>query len=399
MSVWDSKPREMVKSAIAGADTDDALPAASLVGSLRRTDQAECAADAARLPNHRHRRWFDLVWIVYSAFFFIEPFERHNRNHWIQFGVVYAIFVGLYLGIIYARSRRMAYASLAGLGLLALLYYPSNVSASGMFIYVVAFAPFITESLTVCISIFVAVSFSLMGEGFYLHLSPWAWGFPLFLALAVGAANVIAAQRMRANQRLHLAHEEITHLAKMAERERIARDLHDVLGHTLSVVVLKSELAGKLLSQNPERARKEIAEVEQIARTALGEVREAIRGYRTEGLAAELEHARATLDAAGVSLTCSPAPKGLRPAEETVLALIVREAVTNIVRHAQASRCSINVEKDEARTKLTIEDDGRGSIRQEGNGLRGMRERAEALGGSVDINSERGTRIVISFPI
>lgn len=231
-----------------------------------------------------------------------------------------------------------------------------------------------------------------------MHLNPWTWGFPLFLGLAVGSGNLIAAQRMRANQKLTLAHEEIEHLAKVAERERIARDLHDVLGHTLSVVVLKSELAGKILHQNPDRAQKEMAEVEQIARTALAEVREAIRGYRAEGLAAELDRARATLDAAGVILDCSSKPPKLLPAQETVLSLILREAVTNIVRHAHASHCRISLDQDSNRTVLLIEDNGRGGIQAEGSGLRGMRERVQSLSGSLQIFSSNGTRLIIDVP-
>ena len=251
-------------------------PAQNLVGSIRRADAARRSRGFAGTNRHAGR-WFDLIWLVYSVFFFIEPFQRHSRPYWIQFAVVYAVFLALYAGIIYARSRQVAYLCLGGLGVLGLWYFPINVSASGIVIYVVAFAPFVTDSVVVCISIFVSVSAALMAEGLLLHINPWTWGFPVFLSLAIGSANLVAAQRMRANQKLSMAQEEIEHLAKVAERERIARDLHDVLGHTLSLVVLKSELAGKLLLQNPERAGREMQEVEQIARTALAEVREAIR--------------------------------------------------------------------------------------------------------------------------
>jgi two-component system sensor histidine kinase DesK len=246
---------------------------------------------------------------------------------------------------------------------------------------------------------FVGVSATMMLEGWLLHLSPWNWAFCAFIAIAVGAGNLAAAQRMRANKRLDLAHEQIAHLAKLAERERIARDLHDVLGHTLSVVVLKSELAGKLLERDPERARSEIGDVEQIARKALGEVREAIRGYRSEGLAAEIARAQKTLDAAGVTLEFETTPPQLAPAEETVLSLIVREAVTNIVRHAQASRCRLEFAANGTGTALVVEDDGRGGIRQEGNGLRGMRERVESMGGQLRIDSAHGTRLVVEIPL
>jgi two-component system sensor histidine kinase DesK len=164
------------------------------------------------------------------------------------------------------------------------------------------------------------------------------------------------------------------------------------------VVVLKSELAGKVMDREPERARREIGEVEQIARKALGEVREAISGYRAQGLAAEIERAQKILDAAGVKLEYETQPPQLAAAEETVLSLIVREAVTNIVRHAQASRCRLEFETNGKGMALVVEDDGRGGIRQEGNGLRGMRERVESMGGSFQVESGHGTRLVIEIP-
>ncbi|UWZ81971.1 sensor histidine kinase [Occallatibacter riparius] len=372
-------------------------PAQNLVGSIRSTDAALRERTFVGMHQHR-RRWFDFIWLIYSVFFFIQPVERNSRPYWVQFAVVYVVFLALYVGVIYARSRRTAYLFLAGLAVLGVWYFPINLSASGIVVYVVALAPFVTDSLAVCIGIFISISGALIAEGLLLHVNPWAWGFPLFICLAVGSANTVAAQRMRANQKLSLAQEEIEHLAKVAERERIARDLHDVLGHTLSLVVLKSELAGKLLDHNPERAGKEIHEVEQIARTALAEVREAIRGYRAEGLAAELDRARATLDAAGVTLDCASSAPKMLPAQETVLSLIVREAVTNIVRHAHASHCHISLEQRGRQIVLGIEDDGRGGIRQEGNGLRGMRERVESIEGRFHILSENGTRLVIEVP-
>ncbi len=370
----------------------------SLIGSIRRTAEAMREESSGLRCDPPRTRLVDFVWLVYSAFFFIEPIQRRNTGYWIEFAIFYVVFVAIYFGIIRAPARRTALLLLACMALLGIIYYPLNSGAAGIFIYVSAFTPFITDSIPINISTFATVSCIMMLEGMWMHLNPWSWGFTAFLALAIGSGNLVAAQKMRANQKLSLAHEEIAHLAKVAERERIARDLHDVLGHTLSVVVLKSELAGKLMQRNPERARKEIAEVENIARTALGEVRNAIRGYRSEGLPAELDRARITLDAAGVTLECPTEPPALRPAEETVLALIVREAVTNIVRHAQASHCRIGFEGGEATASLVVEDNGRGGIRAEGNGLRGMRERAESLGGTLALDSAQGTRLTIQLP-
>jgi two-component system, NarL family, sensor histidine kinase DesK len=361
------------------------------VGSKRSTD-------SALIWNHKHGHWWDLVWLVYSVFFFIQPVQRNTAQEWLRFSGVYAIFLAVYVGIIRATSPRMAYSCMTAMAVLGLCYYPFNQSAAGMLVYVMAFAPFITESVTVCVAIFVVIAGASATEGLLLHFSPWSWGFISLFSFAVGAGNMFAAQRMRANQKLTLAHEEIERLAKVAERERIARDLHDVLGHTLSVVVLKSELAGKILHQNPDRAQKEMAEVEQIARTALAEVREAIRGYRAEGLPAELDRARATLDAAGVILDCSSEPLKLLPAQETVLSLILREAVTNIVRHAHATHCTISLKQHSSRIALLIHDDGRGGIQTEGNGLRGMRERVQSLSGTLQILSTSGTRLTIDIP-
>jgi two-component system sensor histidine kinase DesK len=342
--------------------------------------------------------WWDFIWIFYSVFFFIEPISRNNRHYWIQFAVVYVIFVAIYTGMVLARSRRQSYLLLAALTLLGIYYFPFNQGADGMFIFVAAFIPFITESLVVCLSTFAIMVVIIMAEAYFYHMNPWVWGFGAIFTLVVGGTNLFTSQRVRANSRLQMAQEEIEQLAKVAERERIARDLHDVLGHTLSVIVLKSELAGRLFSRNPERAAAEIADVETIARTALSEVREAIRGYRAEGLAAEILRAHSVLDAAGVTLVCEENPPAFNPTEESVLSLVLREAVTNIVRHAQASHCVMRFEEQSGQTVLIVEDDGRGGVREDGNGVRGMRERIEALGGRFAVDTSHGTRLTIQLP-
>jgi two-component system sensor histidine kinase DesK len=215
----------------------------------------------------------------------------------------------------------------------------------------------------------------------------------------VGGSNIFFAQRNRALAKLRMAHEEIEHLAKVAERERIARDLHDVLGHTLSVIILKSELAGKLMDRDPQRAGTEIREVEQISRQALSEVRDAIRGYRSQGLTAELAQAKVTLETAGVAVKCEAAKIELTPLHESVLSMAVREAVTNVVRHAQAHICSLHLDQQNGSCRLQIEDDGCGGFQEEGNGLRGMRERVEMLGGKLSRETRAGTRLTITLPL
>jgi two-component system sensor histidine kinase DesK len=238
---------------------------------------------------------------------------------------------------------------------------------------------------------------------------PFHIGWPnafiaIFLTIVVGGGNIYFAEQKRAQSKLHAALEENVSLAAVAERERIARDLHDVLGHTLSVIVLKAELAGRLVTLDPARAAGEMADVEQTARTALGEIREAIGGYRSRGLTAEIDAARRTLDAAGVKLLAeSKAAHGsFSPQEETALALAVREAVTNIVRHARATNCRIRFVSEAGLRRLVVEDDGQNSLVHEGNGLRGMRERIESLGGRFSLEcgvaQQSGTRLIIELP-
>jgi two-component system sensor histidine kinase DesK len=178
-----------------------------------------------------------------------------------------------------------------------------------------------------------------------------------------------------------------------------------VLGHTLSVIVLKAELAARLIPLDPARATAEMSDVEKTARAALSEIREAIGGYRSRGLAAEIEAARLTLEAAGVTLVADGSPvqgAALSPQEETALSLVLREAVTNIVRHARATTCSLRFVTEAGHRRLVVEDDGQHAVAREGNGLRGMRERVEALGGHFSLERgiapRRGTRLVIDLP-
>ena len=346
----------------------------------------------------RWRAW-NLIWLIYSAFFVIEPLQRGSRRDWLVFAGVYACFLGVYVAVIWSRHRRTRLLMLLTMAVLGAAYYPMNPTAGAtMFIYVASLVPYATGSFSLAVGTIIASTLASAAEGALLHQSPWEWGSLSFLAACIGTGNLIQALRSGATEHLLRAQEEIEQLAKVAERERIARDLHDVLGHTLSVVVLKSELAGKLIGSDAAGARREIGEVEQIARQALSEVREAIRGYRTEGIGAEIARARRVLDAAGVRLDWQAQSVRLEPVHESVLALVLREAVTNILRHASATRCRLELAAEGGGAQLSVQDDGRGTIEHEGNGIRGMRERVEALGGRLEIDSRQGTRLTVAIP-
>jgi two-component system sensor histidine kinase DesK len=225
----------------------------------------------------------------------------------------------------------------------------------------------------------------------------------LLVGAAVGLSGIMDATVRRSNLRLLRKQEEVEHLAAIAERERISRDLHDLLGHTLSLITLKAELAGKLIGRDVLACKSEITDIENCARHALAEVRAAVTGYRKTGFNHELNGARASLAAANVDMSSSIAPLTLPPALETVLALALREAVTNIVRHAGATRCDVQLSERPGGIVLTIEDNGAklpaGSAVSVGNGLTGMAERVRALGGELSVKVERGVVLELRLPL
>ena len=362
------------------------------------------------IPAHKRIDKSDLFWLVYLIFFLIEPFARHSLPYWIESLGYVAIYIILYFVFLIFSDLRVRVATLAGMLFLGLWTYPHNGGGTCFVIYSAALIPFLTSSISWIVGALFAESAFVAVEGLWLHISPYSWFSGILLIITVGGSNIVFAQKVRADRKSRMQQEEIEALAAVAERERIARDLHDVLGHTLSVIVLKAELANRLLGRELEattpdaatlyRAKTEIADVERTARTALAEVREAIGGYRARGLAAEIDAARNTLASAGVTLTTEGDlhPATLSAAEETVLALALREAVTNIVRHAQATACTLRVVSDRGRYRLSVEDNGQHPVTREGNGLRGMRERVESLGGQLSLSRETGTQLIIDLP-
>jgi two-component system, NarL family, sensor histidine kinase DesK len=348
----------------------------------------------------REHGWSPLLWVVYLGFFFVQPIMDHvSLKMWLLDALGAVVFLFLYFGL-FVLAKPRALVHIAGMVLLGLLYQPINNGGCTFFIFAAAMLPFCVESQAAAWAGLLAIGGIGAIEGLFLHINGWQLFYSALFPMIIGAGNTFFAERNRMNRRLRKANEEIEHLAKLAERERIARDLHDVLGHTLSVITLKSELAGKLIDRDPQRAGKEIREVEEISRQALSDVRDAIRGYRSKGLLAELAQAKSTLETAGVAVRCDASATVKLPAmQEGVLTMAVREAVTNVVRHAHANSCSLRLEQQNGSCRLEIEDDGRGGFQNEGNGLRGMRERVEMLGGTLTRDSQSGTRLTITVPL
>ena len=363
---------------------------------------------------NRQNRWA-WMWLAYTGFLLVQPLIEPSRNLWLGTIACLVVFLGIFWRFFYtaAPTEPKRLWMVGATFLLGVAVFPWNRGASTFFVYAAAFLPFIIESVRAVIAFIVFECVAVLAEGAFFtlvtHHSQLYVGWPntfiaIFLVVVIGGGNIYFAEQKRAECKLRAALEENVTLAAVAERERIARDLHDVLGHTLSVIVLKAELAGRLVSLDPSRAAVEMAEVEQTARTALSEIREAIGGYRSRGLLAEIDAARRTLDVAGVTLLAESKPdrESLSPQEETALALALREAVTNIVRHARATTCHLRFVSDAGHRLLVVEDDGQQTIGREGNGLRGMRERIESIGGHFNLEcgivQDHGTRLTIELP-
>ena len=204
------------------------------------------------------------------------------------------------------------------------------------------------------------------------------------------------------NAELAEAREELARSAVAEERLRFARDLHDLLGHSLSLIALKSELAGRLAERDPARARTEMADVEAAARRALAEVREAVSGYRQIGLALALAEARAALSAAGTTLRApSPVPELPGPVD-AVLGWVVREATTNTLRHSGARTVTVELSRSAGEVELTVTDDGRGpGDGAAGSGLSGLAERVAGVGGRLEhgVGPGGGFRLAARVPV
>jgi two-component system, NarL family, sensor histidine kinase DesK len=369
-----------------------------------------------KVMKKRERNWA-WIWLGYSGFIFIDPLLEPSRNLWLGTIAAFAVFLCIYYALVRASDKKlnarfwMIFATFA----LGLVVFPWNQGASTFFVYAAAFLPFSLDSTRRVLALFAIECLLIICEGWLFHWkaqnTPFYISMPnvwiaIFLVVIIGGGNIFFAQQKRAECELRAAQEENLELAAVAERERIARDLHDVLGHTLSLIVLKAELAGRLIAIDPQRAAAEIGDVERTARTALGEVREAIVGYRTRGLAAEIDAARRALDAAGVTLVADTIPLQEAPLsaqEETAVALVLREAVTNIVRHARATTCNLRFVSQDGHRRLMVEDDGQHAQIREGNGLRGMRQRIESVGGQFllerGVEQNRGTRLTIDLPL
>lgn len=350
-------------------------------------------------PSYR-RRW-SLVFLSYLPFYFIAWFNHRPSAFELAASIAgLVIFLGLFWKIWGNRGQPLLWQVLAIYGI-GMALSPFNAGWSVYTIYSMSFASRL-KSRRMAIRLMIALEILLLvvGLAFYRHVWP-IWASGVLFGGITGFASLMQADVERKNQELVVAHEEVRALATTAERERISRDLHDLLGHTLTLVAVKAELAARLVSRDAEAAEREMQAVAAAAREALSEVRTAVVGMKGASLAFEIDKARQALAAAGVEAEITALTTDGHPAQEAVLAMALREGVTNVIRHAGAQHCQIKLQPSAKALTLTIADDGQGGGKlAEGSGLKGMRARLAAIGGALDIKSDKaGTRLIATAPL
>ena len=362
-------------------------------------------SQAARSMQRGKSPWVDAVHLLWSAWIFVVPVW--NADGWsLRWAATtlasYPLFLLLYYRCIVApRAHVRAYAlALLLLSMSLLRWYPSGLT---YFIYGCVMLCGSLGGLRAYLGWLVALNVVLLVETSLLGY-PWQAVFSIPLTSFIIGIIIFAERRNEEKDlQLRLSHEEVRRLAATAERERIGRDLHDLLGHTLSLITLKLELSRKLFDRDVQAARREVEEAEKVARHALAEVRSAVTGIRATDLAAELAAARLLLESSRVHLDYGESPVDLPGEVERGLSLVLREAVTNIARHAEASQARVEMVRERASLCLKISDNGRGGIARDGNGLSGMRERVRALGGTLTVESPPGQgsslRVTVPLPI
>ena len=327
-----------------------------------------------------------IIGIILILLFFIS-----NRISAISKGGFVYFWVGLQMAICIAMSLIFGFVYFS----LFLAYYIGNVENKvGFFILY---------------GIHVGGTVMTVNWGFITQNPLFFSQFPFILISVIGVIllplssyNIHKRERLEAE--LKDAHQQISELVKLQERQRIARDLHDILGQKLSLIGLKSDLAGKLVQINPEQAKHELSDIQVTARIALKEVREIVADMRGTKLGDELIRVKQILKAAQMEFYVE-GDKSIQEIPllvENVLSMCLKEAITNIVKHSGATICNMSIEKTSTEIIMAIQDNGTGFIEKDmykGNGLKGMRERLEFVNGSLDIQINSGTEVIIKVPL
>ncbi|MFF0286136.1 sensor histidine kinase [Streptomyces sp. NPDC005262] len=335
-----------------------------------------------------------LPWLLMGLGAFSNLFQGETPNPWIG-GLGLLTFNSLYISVVFrgfVKEKRESPVSYWLLAAMAVVTFGLAIGYGGSWLL---FFPLLSLA---CGTILRRrqLAFGLLGLAILASLiavwrgdnvsEPWAIGYGTFISGAVTAAILTLSETV---MELRATRQELARTAVEKERLRFSRDLHDLLGHTLSVIVVKSEAARRLAPRDMDAALLQVADIESVGRQALTEIREAVTGYREGSLATELDRARSALTAAGIEPVVRRSGPPLVPQAEALLGWVVREAVTNVVRHSGATTCSFMVHGTADRVRLTVTDDGLGQATEPpapgigGTGLKGLTERLAAAGGSL----------------
>jgi two-component system, NarL family, sensor histidine kinase DesK len=372
------------------------------------------------------RTFAALIWLAFIVFPLIDAIGKHEP--FVRHGLIIggaALFVATYVSMVMswrgARSSRVTIVLFVVLLIVATALTIGQSSSWGfLFTYCAACAAIVAPkqlgvyAVAFCAGL-AAVASAIGGADGGTAVSYLA------SAAGIGLLMLVMSDLRLRNQQLSQARAELAEMAVARERERFARDLHDLLGHSLSVITLKAELAGRMLTDRPGEAAREVAELEQIARTALGEVREAVSGYHQPTLEGELAGARMALSAAGIEADIQQASVPLEPAVEAVLAWAVREGATNVIRHSGARHCTMRITASLTDAGVEVIDDGAGSLPPAngsvngaprpsgavsrggagGHGIAGLAERARLVDGMIEAGAlaDGGYRLAVTVPV
>jgi two-component system sensor histidine kinase DesK len=342
--------------------------------------------------NSHNRRWrwsiAGLFWLVFLIPAINTTLHSHRGAAAVTATMVcFALFIAVYLLSVPLTAFRAAsdpvrYLTPVLALVLGLLTLPvAGEAGLGTFVYVAVIA---VGLLPLRIAIGFAVFLGGLATVLTLSVPGWS-GNPGSLLFSIGLATVATAafvRLLRRNAELALAREDLAHLAVEQERARFARDLHDLLGHSLTVITVKAELAGRLMTRDPAKAAAEVADIERLAREALTDVRATVAGYREVTLSVELSSARSALEAAGIVAVLPGALDDVPGDRRELFGWVVREGVTNVVRHSHAERVRVAV----SRTSVEVVDDGSGCAGDVGggSGLDGLRSRLAEVGGRLE---------------
>lgn len=338
------------------------------------------------------------VWLVYLAMF-VMPLgfgERPDWHIWVSLAVL-PIFLTLYFYTFWQSGFRVLLCIMAILAIgMATAWF--NAGASVFFVYAAAFCVHLGNPKKALILV-ITIALSA-GVYSYILAMPGYFYFPaIVISILIGFVNIYEGELRQKNRLLKHSQEELKLMAANAERERIARDLHDLIGHTFSLITVKAQLAYKLADVDLAKSKSEIKELENLSRSAMAEVRETVHNFQQKNMTSEIAKARLLTDSADIKLTTDIQFIPENEAVNSALAWVIREAFTNIIKHAEASECQLNGKKQSGHYLLMIQNDGpQNKEIVEGNGLKGLRERVTALNGTLTIETNPYFSIQVDIP-